>query len=441
MFASLKSWKNSKDHELKLDSITGLLDRKSFIESLNECNQGNFGADFYYFGLAHIEQFKLVNHSFGHEAGDYLLKEIAHRMDAEFGENSTIGRMGNDEFGFISLEHSVDQVKSICQEINESLLRSPLKWKGKTIRAQIKYGIVSIQANEKNLDEILMSVDEAIYAALYDHVNTICEYDEKDTAIVRRNNNLKHAITVDHWLSRNQFVLFVQPIVNLHAELKINYFEVLIRGKTNEGKLVPPAGLIAAAEEFNLATKIDKWVIRNLFEWISNNTNVVCSKFKYSFNISALSLNDNEICDYIIELTKSNNINPKSINLEVTERIAISNIDRCLNFMNRLKKIGFTFSLDDFGTGYCSFNYIKELPFDMIKIDGSFIKNITSDKTSVAIVKAVAEIAHTVNKKTVAEFVEDESIANKIKELGIDYGQGYFYSRPVPIDILTKFKE
>lgn len=441
MFESLKSWKNDKHNSIQLDSITGLLDRKSFIESLHECNEGNFGAEFYYFGLAHIEQFKLVNHSLGHEAGDYLLQKIAERMKAEFGENSTVGRMGSDEFGFISLEHSVDQVKAICQELNESLKRSPLKWKNRVIQAQIKYGIVSIKTHEKNIDQILKSVDEAVYAALYDRIKTICEYDEQDTAISRRNSNLKHAITVDQWLARDQFVLFVQPIVDLHSKLKINYFEVLIRGKTKDGKLVPPSSLIAAAEEFNLATKLDKWVIRNLFSWISHNKEIICSKFKYSFNISALSLNNNELCDYIIELTEKENIDPQYINIEVTERIAISNIDRCLDFMNRLKKLGFTFSLDDFGTGYCSFNYIKSLPFDMVKIDGTFIKNITSDKTSIAIVKAVADIAHTVNKKTVAEFVEDENIANAIKELGIDYGQGYFYSRPVPIDVLTKFKE
>ena len=422
------------------DSVTQLLDRPSLIRELNNILTANDSNQSCVFGIANVEQFKLVNHSYGNDAGDYVLQEIAKRMEIEFGDEAIIGRMGNDEFGFISMDKDAEQIRLVCETINDSFIRSTLPWKDKKIHVRVKFGIVLIDNNKQDTDQILKSANEAIYSAQYDGGSTICEYDQNDTAILRRSGNLQHAITVDHWIARNLFLLFLQPIVYIDNPKKVSHFEILIRGKSNEGKIITPGKLISAAEDFNLTTKLDKWVIRSLFSWINEHNSSVPSKFKFAVNISALSVNDNELCDYIIDLVEEQQINPKQISFEITERVAISNMKRCYDFMSRLKKLGFTFALDDFGTGYCSFKYIKTLPFDIIKIDGSFIKNIDTDQSNFGIVKAISDITKVFNKKTVAECIETETVSKILLDLGVDYGQGYLYSKPIPIESLTKLK-
>ena len=422
------------------DAITQLLDRPSLIRVLNNTLSNSSSDQSCIFGIANVEQFKLINHSHGNAAGDYVLQEIARRMQIELGDKTIISRMGNDEFGFISKEKNAEQIRTICEAISSSFIRSALPWEGKKINLRIKFGIVLINGNNQDTDQILKSANEAIYSAQYDGGSTICEYNQNDTAILRRSGNLQHAITVDHWIARNLFLLLLQPIVYITNPKKVSHFEVLIRGRSKDGNIMTPGKLISAAEDFNLTTKLDKWVIRNLFAWINKNSSSVSSKYKFAVNISALSVNDNELCDYIIDLVEEQKINPKQISFEITERVAISNMKRCYDFMSRLKKIGFTFALDDFGTGYCSFKYIKTLPFDIIKIDGSFIKNIDTDRSNFGIVKAISDITKVFNKKTVAECIETESVSKILVNLGVDYGQGYLYSKPIPIDSLTRAK-
>lgn len=178
-------------------------------------------------------------------------------------------------------------------------------------------------------------------------------------------------------------------------------------------------------------------MIRNLFKWIKDAGDSISSQYKFSFNLSALSINDNELTDYIIKLTEREKINPRKVNIEVTERVAISNLKRCYDFMTTLKQAGFTFSLDDFGSGYCSFKYIQTLPFDVIKIDGSFIKDIDTNKQNRTIAKAITDIANAYERKTVAEYIENENVANIAKEIGIDFGQGYYFSKPFSIEKLS----
>ena len=422
------------------DPVTKLLDRPTFILELTNAIAELDDTHRCIFGVANVEHFKFINHSYGNAAGDFVLQEIAKRLSIEFGEDTIIGRMGNDEFGFISKDKNPEEVRSICEVINTSFNESSLPWEGKRICLRIKFGLVLIENSNQNTDQVLKCANEAIYSAQYDGGEAIYEYDQNDTAILRRSGNLEHAITVDRWIAQNLFLLYLQPIVYMDNPKKISHFEILVRGKSKEGQIVAPGHLISAAEDFNLTTKLDMWVIRNLFLWINKQGTSIPSKFKFAINLSALSVNDNELCDYIIELTKEDNINPKQISFEITERVAISNMKRCYDFMSRLRKVGFSFALDDFGTGYCSFKYIKTLPFDVIKIDGSFIKSIDKDDSSLSIVKAISDITKSLHKKTVAECIENEEVANIIRNLGVDYGQGYLYAKPIPIDLLTKFE-
>ncbi|MFK8027765.1 MAG: EAL domain-containing protein [Gammaproteobacteria bacterium] len=429
----LKKLKYSKSKKNSFDPITGVLDRASFIDALSTVLSKKSKNTPYIFGVANIEQFKLINHSYGYQAGDYALNVVAKTLSLELDKKTIIGRVGNDEFGFICIDKKVAQIQSSCESLNFSLGHAPLKWDNKEIRLHIKFGLVSIDQKNVDIDQILRAANEAIHSAQYDGCSTVCEYDQKDTAILRRSGNMQEAIRLQRWIARDQFLLYVQPIVYLDNPKKASHFELLLRGQTDQGKIISPGKLIEAAEEFNLTPTLDKWVIRNLFSWVSNNSSDTTANYKFSFNLSALSLNDNDLSRYIIDLAKKEKINPRKINIEVTERVAISSLKRCYEFMSELKKLGFTFSLDDFGSGYCSFKYIQTLPFDVIKIDGSFIKDIETNKQNRTIVKAVTDIAKAYGRKTVAEYIENKEISDIVRDIGVDYGQGYYYSKPFPI--------
>ncbi len=429
---------NNKHH---LDGVTNVLDRTSLINELTEILSSASDDIEYVFGIANIEQFKLINHSYGHKAGDYVLNVVSKTLSLEMEKNTIVGRIGNDEFGFICTNKQVAQIQSSCESLNFSLSHAPVTWNGKKIRIHIKFGLVKIDQTTKDIDKILNSVNEAIYSAQYDGCSTVCEYKEDNTAILRRSDNMQEAITLQKWVARDQFLLYVQPIVYLNNPKKASHFELLLRGQSDENKIISPGRLIEAAEDFNLTPMLDKWVIRNLFSWVNKNSASLSSKYKFSLNLSALSINDNDLSQYIIAMAEKENINPRKINIEVTERVAISNLKRCYDFMMTLRKVGFTFSLDDFGSGYCSFKYIQTLPFDVIKIDGSFIKDIETNIQNQTITKAVTDIAKAYGRKTIAEYVENKEIADIVSSLGVDYGQGYYYSKPFPISQLSNSKK
>ena len=435
MLKNVTSLKNDND---SFDSITGVLDRASFIDKITVTLSEDTKNTRYVFGIANIEQFKLINHSHGYQAGDYALNIVAKTLRLELDKNSIIGRVGNDEFGFMCTNQDVAQIQTSCESLNFSLDHAPLSWNGQEIKLHIKFGLVSIDQSEVDINHIMRSANEAMHSAKYDGCSTVCEYSNQNTAILRRSGNMQEAIKLQQWIADDQFLLYVQPIVYLKNPKKVSHFELLLRGQTTNGKAISPGKLIDAAEEFNLTPILDKWVIRNLFSWISENDKTISSNYKFSFNLSALSLNDKNLSAYIIHLAKSKKVNPRKINIEVTERVAISNMQRCLDFMSELKKIGFTFSLDDFGSGYCSFKYIQTLPFDVIKIDGSFIKGIENNIQNRTIVKAVTDIAKAYGRKTVAEYIENKEISNIVRDIGVDYGQGYYYAKPFPISKLKK---
>ena len=438
MLNKIKAWGQISKSAQNYDSITNVLDRASFINFLSEILSSTPSNKECIFGIANIEHFKLINHSYGHKAGDYVLNAVAKTMSLEFDEGTIIGKLGNDEFGFICINKKAAQIQSTCESLNFSLGHAPLMWQRKKINLHIKFGLVSIENQNHDIDQILKAANEAIYSAQYDGCSTVCEYDEQDTAILRRSGNMQEAITLQRWVAKDRFLLYIQPIVSLENPKKTSHFELLLRGKGDDGEVVAPEKLVQAAEDFNMAPMLDRWVIQNLFKWINENSSSKLSQCKFSLNISALSINDNELSEYIIEQAKKQNINPKKINIEVTERVAISNMKRCYDFMTELKKVGFSFSLDDFGTGYCSFKYIQTLPFDVIKIDGSFIKDIVTNKQNKVIVQAVSDIAKAFGRKTVAEYVESKEILECVRKIGIDYGQGYYFSTPFPITQLNK---
>ena len=309
MLNKIQDWSDYEGSPQTFDKITGILDRASFIHLLEEVLPEEAPTKSCIFGIANIENFKLINHSHGYKAGDYVLNAIAKTMSLEFNENTIIGRIGNDEFGFICIDQQIAQVQSTCESLNFSLKNVPLTWEGKKIQLNTRFGLVSINSQQHSIDQILKAASEAIYSAQHEGYSTVCKYDEKDTGILRRNDKIQEAIKLQRWIARNELSLYLQPIVFLDNPKKASHFELLLRGKPDNGQVISTEKFIQAAEDFNLTPLLDKWVIRNLFRWINENSASDISRFKFSLNISALSINDSEFSQYIISEAKKRKYN------------------------------------------------------------------------------------------------------------------------------------
>jgi len=259
----------------------------------------------------------------------------------------------------------------------------------------------------------------------------------QDQELTKRLNEAQWVTRINHALQENLFCLYYQPIVHT-APNKSNsdHYEILIRMKDEEGRIIPPIEFLPAAERYHLSPQIDCWVIRATVDWLSRHPQSLQRLSLCSINLSGLSLGNQEVYNFILDTVKSSPVPPKKICFEVTETAAIAQFDVAVQFMKSLKQEGFYFSLDDFGSGLSSFGYLKNMPVDFIKIDGMFVKNIDTDHVNRTMVKSINEIAHVMGKKTIAEFVENNEILRHLRGLDVDYAQGYLISKPRPLDEL-----
>jgi EAL domain-containing protein (putative c-di-GMP-specific phosphodiesterase class I) len=244
-------------------------------------------------------------------------------------------------------------------------------------------------------------------------------------------------------LDKDLFRLYYQDIAALKASTTGSHFEIFLRMTDDENKIMPPSSFLPAAERYGLATKIDRWVIRNAIAWLSSDNERIKCLHRASINLSGYSIDDEDFLDFLIDEIGNCGFSPSKICLEITETTAIANVSGAAKSIQRLKDLGCFIAIDDFGTGFSSFAYLKHLPIDVLKIDGIFVKDILTDATNLALVNSINEIGHVMGKQTVAEFVETPEILEKLKEIGVDYVQGYAVGRPMPIEdapIVTKIQ-
>jgi Amt family ammonium transporter len=290
-----------------------------------------------------------------------------------------------------------------------------------------------------DVSDVLAMADSACYVAKESGRNRFYVYGPDDETLLNRQGEMLWFQRVNAALDQDQFRLYLQPIVALdrdHAEPPI--FEVLLRMVVDGHSVVRPESFLPAAERYQLMLKIDKWVIENTFKTLSHKLNVGKPPLRLSINLSAQSLLDDEFIAYIEHALQRYQIQGSRITFELTETAAIANFHRAVTLIHRLKAHGCRFALDDFGSGMCSFSYLKNLPVDMLKIDGDFVNNIVNDKKDLAMIKAISQLARAMGQRTVAEYVENESIINELRSLGIDYGQGYALGEPEPIEVFLR---
>ena len=417
------------------DPLTGLYNRREFGRRLDRAiaavDAGGEPSALLYFDL---DQFKIINDTSGHHAGDTLLSQLAAMLGSHLAEGETIARLGGDEFGILLSPASRERATEFAERMRAQVDGFVFNSEQRTYPVSVSVGLVLIDRPGLSQRELLALADTACYMAKERGRNRVHLYSEQDADTSRRRSELEWASRLRQALLDGRFLLYYQE---LHALAGAGaddgaHVELLIRLRGEDGKLVPPGAFIPAAERFGLMPQLDRWVVDRAlanFDALhrSGRPLRLCA-----INLSGLTVEDDSFADFVIERLQRHGVDPARVCFELTETAAVGNMVRALELMNRLRAIGCRFSLDDFGAGMSSFGYLKDLPLDYIKIDGSFIRKLESDPVSRSIVRAVTEIGHQLGLQVVAEWVGDAGVVEVLRGIGVDYGQGFFLHQPEP---------
>ncbi|MCW3172628.1 putative bifunctional diguanylate cyclase/phosphodiesterase [Shewanella subflava] len=370
-----------------------------------------------------LDRFKIINDTAGHTAGDELLKRIAQILKDKIRGRDLVARIGGDEFAILlencPLKNAELLVENIRSTINELIFIND----DKPYEVGISAGISVIDGKIDKFKEIVIAAENACQLAKNEGRNRIHVCNASKAEYQVRIDQIQWLPKIKSAISNNEFVLYGQKIQPTNSSTSEEHFELLIRLKNADGTITLPDAFIPPAERYDLMPLIDRWVLETAFK-------LAHPKTSYSINLSGQSLMDDSLADFVEMLRKKHKIKASNITFEITETAAIHNFDVCMKLLRRLKKVGFKFSLDDFGSGLSSFTYLKNMPINYLKIDGSFVKGIANDEVSYAMVKSMNEVGHLMGLKTIAEFVENKQILEKLIEIGVDYAQGYYLHKP-----------
>lgn len=411
------------------DPVTGLANRIYFDDRLATLGKSAATIAVCYLDL---EQFKLINDSCGHSAGDRMLVMVAKAMQARLGKDTCLARLGGDEFGLMICNHSALAVAKLLKKLIEQVSKQSIVINNCHYKVGLSIGVAFGRAPKINAKELLKDADIACIAAKAKGANQIHFYDEKDKELTYQRNAPKWAVRIAQAIDDNELILYYQPIRGLTDSSQRQRMEILLRIQEPNGRILAPAQFIAAAERFKLMPDIDKEVIRKAFLWLSLHP-TLWDDHCISINLSGNSLGAEGMVEYIAQQQHIFDIPSQCICFEITETTAIQNRNRGMEMLKQLRKLGFSFALDDFGSGFASYGYLRELPVDYVKIDGCFVKNLAVNAKDYAIVKSIHDVCQVMGIETVAEFVENQDIIDKLNTIGINYAQGYAIGRPQPL--------
>ncbi|MFW2372555.1 MAG: EAL domain-containing protein [Gammaproteobacteria bacterium] len=416
------------------DALTGLYNRRMFEDHL-ELALINVLEENRHHALCYIDldQFKVVNDTCGHMAGDELLRQLAVLLQGCIREGDHLARLGGDEFGVLLENCNIDKARTLAENICLEVRGFRFIWQDKTFEVGASIGVVGINAENVDMVGIMSAADLACYAAKDMGRNRVHVYQPDDVVLAKHHGQMHWATRINQALDKGQFLLYWQPVVAMDTGYKTRHWEVLIRMRDEDGSVVAPDIFIPAAERYNLMHKVDRWVIKGVFTAMKHINEQESGEIVLAINLSGISLADDDMLNFILTEAMMNNVDFAQICFEITETAAISNLAKATKFIKALRKRGCLFALDDFGSGLSSFAYLKNLPVDYIKIDGSFVKDMQTDSIDRAMVAAITHIGHVMTIQTIAEWVDDEHTLSLLKDIGVDFAQGYYLGRPVPL--------
>ncbi|HDQ14726.1 MAG TPA: GGDEF domain-containing response regulator [Sediminispirochaeta sp.] len=432
------------NYQASHDTLTGLANRDEFSSrleyALEAAREQNEVHSLLYLD---VDQFRVVNDICGHTAGDELLLKTTKIIRSVIRSSDFSARLGGDEFGILLEEASTDRAIEIAKRLQSRLMEDKLVWKKNVFNISTSIGIVPIDYNSESVHSILAAADDACYLAKDEGGNKYKVYQQNESRFVQRRGEMQWISHLTQALEEDRFVLYHQPIVSLDESTSHGKkSEILVRMIDKENNLIMPEDFIPAAERYNLMPSIDRWVIQTSFEnfkTLDEKYNGAKNPFSFTINLSAAFLADETSLDFLDYQLREYQVPPEAFCFEITETAAITNMESATRFLHEVQSIGISFALDDFGSGFSSFNYLRQLPVNYLKIDGIFVKNLHEDHISRAMVEAINSLGHFMGIKTIAEFVTNDTIMDNLKSIGVDFAQGYHVGVPRPFhELLTE---
>ena len=413
------------------DVLTGLVNRREFENRMERAlKSAKAHETSYALCCLDLDQFKIVNDTCGHSAGDALLGQVGALLKSKVRWRDTLARLGGDEFGILLESCTLDEAMRTAESLREAVRNFKFTWEERTFRLGASIGVVPISADNADVASVLSAADSACQAAKEAGRNRVHSFEENDIDLMRRRREMQWAARINNALEEDRFEIFRQTILPLQGPDTGAHYELLLRMRDEAGKIVAPYDFITAAERYGITPQIDRWVIENAFRWLVSEADEREKLAMCSINLSGQSLGDDKFLPYVIDQFHRSGLDATKICFEITETAAIASFSQANRFIQALKELGCKFALDDFGTGLSSFGYLKHFPVDYLKIDGSFVKEILHDPIDREMVRSINEIGHLTGKQTIAEFAENLEIINMLRSLGVDYAQGYGVSQP-----------
>ena len=431
-------------YQAKHDALTGLVNRYEFErrlqDLLNESRRNRSSHALLYMDL---DQFKVINDTCGHDAGDELLRQLARLLKKYITDNDTLARLGGDEFAVLLGSCDLQCATSVAQTLHRAITDYRFVWRDASFNINVSIGVVAIEHTTQDSATLLSAADTACYSAKEEGPKHVHVYQPNDVEVVRRHQEMAWISKINKALEEDRFELCYQPIVpvisgNFDLKQSNLHYELLLRMRDEEGKIIKPISFLPAAERYKSTPSLDRWVVKYAFNWLASNPQHLEQLEICSINLSGHSVSDKDFLYFLLDQLLSTGVTPSKICFELTETATIANLASATEFMEELRERGCRFALDDFGTGLSSFEYLKNLPVDFIKIDGQFISDVAIDPINYAMVRSINEIARVMSKRTIAEFVETEATLSTLREIGVDYAQGHVISKPKPINTLLE---
>lgn len=378
-----------------------------------------------------LYNFSVINDTCGHNAGDELLCQFARMLEKQAGPRDVVARIGNDEFALLLNDRSVDESREVAEQLLWQIKEFSFPWGERRLKVGASIGAKVIDRSTTSEIDVLVAAGTSCATAKESGRNRI-NFNYRNVEVSQRQSIAQWIPIITEALEEDRFVLYCQPIVPVRdgRASKVRHYEVLVRMVDREGNIVPPGKFIPVAEHYGLVEDIDRWVLNRIFDYLQHNAD---KEQRFAVNLSGNTVGDEGLKDFITGKFQTTGVSPSRLQFEVTETAAIRHFDRAMELIHALKDLGCYFSLDDFGSGLSSLGYLKELPVDYLKIDGSFIRNMELNEVDYSMVSTINHLGHIMGISTIAECVENSSQLSMLQEIGVDYAQGYLIARPIPL--------
>ncbi|WP_444892701.1 putative bifunctional diguanylate cyclase/phosphodiesterase [Microbulbifer sp. TRSA001] len=385
-----------------------------------------------------VYQFKVINDTLGFVAGDQLLVQLVELIKRCLSSDDLFARVGSDEFAILLRDCTLEEGGRVVARLRDSVQNFSFFWEGNDNRVAVSIGVVGVDHFTPNASQLLASANDACCSAREQGRNRVKLFGDSRKVLEKRRETTWVA-EIHAALREDRLMLYRQPVVSLKGDRNVHHYEILVRMRGRDGGVISPGLFLPAAERYGLIEEVDRWVIRRVFDYMAQEQRLGMGGINYAVNISGISLGDETFADFVLQSLSDAGVTPSRVQFEITETSAINNLERALIFIHKLRAAGCSFALDDFGRGVSSLAYLRQLPVDFLKIDGSFVRNMLEDEIDSAMVSTIDHLAKRMGISTIAEYVESPELMEKLSQMGVDYAQGFGISAATGLPELDSY--